>query len=247
MLITANLFNLRLRLAPARMANVKTLLIAEDKTSMRQMLRDFFVEQGYRVITANDGREALIAAKQEKPDLVLLDVMMPEVDGYEFVRHFRRDSAAPIIMLTAKMDEMDKVLGLELGADDYVTKPFSPRELLARVRAALRRASAEVTAGRVLRVGELTLDQDTRLVKVNDRTIEVTPSEFEILSALLAAPGRVFTRRALLAQLSGAASVERTVDVHVRNLRAKLEPDATNPRYIETVFGVGYRLRDEQE
>jgi DNA-binding response OmpR family regulator len=229
------------------MASVKTLLIAEDKTSMRQMLRDFFAEQGYRVITASDGREALIAAKQEKPDLVIVDVMMPEVDGYEFVRHFRRDSTAPVIMLTAKMDEMDKVLGLELGADDYVTKPFSPRELLARVRAALRRASAEVTASRALRVGELTLDQDTRLVKVNERVLEVTPSEFEILSTLMAAPGRVFTRRALLAKLSGAASVERTVDVHVRNLRAKLESDSANPRYIETVFGVGYRLRDEQE
>ncbi|MBL8024740.1 MAG: response regulator transcription factor, partial [Elusimicrobia bacterium] len=166
---------------------------------MRQMLRDFFAEQGYRVITASDGREGLIAAKQEKPDLVIVDVMMPEVDGYEFVRHFRRDSAAPVIMLTAKMDEM-----------------------LARVRAALRRANAEVTAGRVLRVGELTLDQDTRLVKVSERAIEVTPSEFEILTALMAAPGRVFTRRVLLAKLSGAASVERTVDVHVRNLRAKL-------------------------
>ncbi len=227
--------------------DVKTILVADDKANVRQMLKDFLTEQGYRVVTAEDGREALFVARHEKPDLLVLDVMMPEMDGFQFLPLFRRESNAPVILLTAKMEETDKVLGLELGADDYVTKPFGPRELLARIRAALRRAGGQPTASNLLRAGNIALDKETRVVKVGERALELTPSEFELLATLMASPGRVFTRQALLDQLSGAAAVERTVDVHIRNLRTKIEPDPVNPHYIETVFGVGYRFSAEAD
>lgn len=222
----------------------QTILVVDDKANVRALLKDYMSEQGFRVVTANDGQEALYVARYEKPDLVLLDVMMPLMDGLTFLAAFRREFGAPVILLTAKMEEEDKVVGLELGADDYVTKPFAMRELLARVRAQLRRAGQPPVSSATLHVGEITLNKETREVRVGDRIVNLTPTEFELLLRLMTSPGRVFTRAELLDGLGAAAMVERTVDVHVRNLRAKLENDPANPRYIETVFSVGYRLRD---
>lgn len=220
----------------------QTILVVDDKPNLRAMLKDYLSEQGYRVVTAENGQDALFATRYEKPDLVLLDVMMPRMDGFAFLPSFRRESNAPVILLTAKLDEEDKVMGLELGADDYVTKPFGMRELLARVRAQLRRASQAPVESAVLRLGALTLNKETRQVHIGDRAVNLTPTEFELLQSMMSAPGRVFTRGELLDVLGAAAMAERTVDVHVRNLRSKIEPDPTNPRYIETIFSVGYRM-----
>ena len=227
----------------------KTLLVVDDKANIRTLLQDYLSAQGFRVVTAPDGRQALFAARHEKPDLILLDIMMPELDGYAFLRLYRRERATPVILLTAKLEETDKVVGLELGADDYVTKPFGLAELTARVRAVLRRAGAEPSraAGERLRVAEVTLDRAGRRVTVGERVVNLTPSEFDLLALLMAAPGRAFARADLLTELQGNSfeGVERTIDVHIRNLRAKLEPDPAVPRYVETVFGVGYRFRAE--
>ena len=170
--------------------------------------------------------------------------MMPNMGGYEFIRTYGKDGQAPIIVLTAKLEENDKVLGLELGADDYVTKPFSPRELTARVRAVLRRASKDPYEADLLRAADVTLDRNGRVVTVGEREVDLTPSEFDLLATLMAAPGRAFSRLQLLERLQGTAfeGIERTIDVHIRNLRTKIEPDPRNPRYVETVFGVGYRF-----
>ncbi len=223
---------------------MKTILIVDDKISAQRLVADYLSENGFRTVTANNGREALFVARHEKPDLVLLDIMMPEMDGYEFMRHFRKERNTPVIMLTARMEETDKVVGLELGADDYVTKPFGMAELVARIRAVLRRAYDEAQSPEVLRVGAVVLDKKTHRVTAEERDIELTPSEFDMLAILMAAPGQVFSRSDLLERLKGNAfeNVERTVDVHIRNLRAKLEPDPANPQYILTVFGVGYRF-----
>lgn len=223
----------------------KTILIADDAANIRLMVKDYLQEKGYRVVTAENGQTALHVARHEKPDLILLDIMMPELDGYEFITTYRKEAVTPIILLTAKVEEEDKVLGLELGADDYLTKPFGLRELMARIRAVLRRAGQETTTTNILRVADVTLDPDSRLVTVGDRSIDLTPSEFQLLTVLMSAPGRVFSRQNLLDQLQGSAWVERTVDVHVRNLRAKMEPDPAQPRYIETVFGAGYRFHPD--
>jgi len=225
----------------------KTILVVDDKASVRTLVREYLTAEGFRVVTAENGQNALYAARQEKPDLVLLDIMMPEMDGYEFVRLYRRESSIPVILLTAKMEESDKVLGLELGADDYITKPFGMKELVARIRAALRRAGAPSAPSVILRVGEIALDKEAHQVTVSGKPVRLTPSEFDLLAALMAAPGRVFSRLDLLEHLQGVAfeGAARTVDVHVRNLRAKIEPDPARPHYIETVFGVGYRFATE--
>lgn len=223
----------------------QTILVVDDKPNVRAMLKDYLTEQGYRVVTAENGQDALFVTRYEKPDLVLLDVMMPKMDGFQFLPAFRRESNAPVILLTAKLEEQDKVIGLELGADDYVTKPFGMRELLARVRAQLRRAGQEPVQSTILHVGDLQLDKDKREVRVGERVVNLTPTEFDLLARLMESPGRVFTRAELLDGLNAAAMVERTVDVHVRNLRAKIESDPANPRYIETVFSVGYRVQDD--
>ena len=221
-----------------------TILVVDDKSSVRQVVRDYLTEEGFRVVTAENGRDALFVARHEKPDLILLDIMMPEMGGYEFLRAYRKERNTPIILLTARLEESDKVLGLELGADDYVTKPFGMRELVARIRAVLRRTGPEVIRPTVLRSGDLLLDLDARTVRLNDQPIRLTPSEFELLSTLMAAPGRAFTRLELLEKLQGIAieGVEHTVNTHIHNLRAKIEPDPSHPRYIEAVFGVGYRF-----
>lgn len=228
--------------------SVRTILIVDDKLSAQRLLADYLTENGYRTVVASNGREALFVARHEKPDLVLLDIMMPEMDGFEFMRRFRKERKTPVIMLTARVDETDKVVGLELGADDYVTKPYSMAELTARVRAVIRRTYDDaVSAPEVQRVGDVVLDTNKRLVTVGTRRVELTPSEFELLSVLMSAPGQVFSRTVLLEKLKGNSfeNVERTVDVHVRNLRAKLEPDPANPRYVQTVFGVGYSFADD--
>jgi DNA-binding response OmpR family regulator len=225
----------------------QTILVVDDKAGVRDMLEDYFRGQGFRVVTAADGQEALFAARYEKPDIVLLDIMMPQMDGYHFLPAFRRESRAPVILLTAKLDESDKVQGLELGADDYVTKPFGMRELLARVRAQLRRAGQPPVTASTLHVGDVLIDKQARTAQVKGHEVNLTLSEFDLLATMMATPGRVFSRDELLDVLGGIASVGRTVDVHIRNLRAKIEPDPANPRYIETVFGAGYRFVAETE
>ena len=222
----------------------QTVLVVDDAENLRVLLKSYLGQEGYRVVTAKDGREALFVAREEKPDLIILDLMMPEMGGYEFMRAYSRDGDAPIILLTAKLDENDKVLGLELGADDYVTKPFSMRELAARVRAVLRRAGKVAPQAELLRAGDITLDRNGRFIQVGSETINLTPSEFDLLAALMSHPGRAFSRMDLLDLLQGTAfeGYERTIDVHIRNLRTKIEPDPSNPRYVETVYGHGYRF-----
>jgi DNA-binding response OmpR family regulator len=222
----------------------RTILVIDDKASVRTLVREYLTEQGFRVVTADNGRNALFVARHEKPDLILLDIMMPEMDGYEFIRVYSKERDTPIILLTAKLEESDKVLGLELGADDYVTKPFSMRELVARVRAVLRRAEKDVPPAEVMRAADVVLDKGESVVRVRDKTVNLTPTEFDLLAVLMSAPGRVFSREQLLEALHGVAfeSLERSINVHIRNLRTKIEPDPSSPRYIETVFGFGYRF-----
>lgn len=226
----------------------RTILIVDDEDRLVSLVSAYLKQEGFRVVTASDGRSALFLARQEKPNLIILDLMMPEMDGYEFIRLHRKERETPIILLTAKIEENDRVLGLELGADDYVTKPFSPRELVARVRAVLRRVDKDTPVGDVLRAGDLTLDREAHLVRGSNGVIDLTPSEFDLLAALMASPGRAFSRLDLLERLQDGTvyeGYERTIDVHIRNLRTKIEPDPKNPRYIETVYGVGYRFAVE--
>lgn len=222
----------------------KKILVVDDEERLRVLLQSYLRQEGFEVVTANNGREALFVARQEHPDLIILDLMMPEMDGYGFMNVYTKEASAPVIILTAKLDEQDKVLGLELGADDYVTKPFSLRELTARIRAVLRRVGQVPPSPEQLRAADIVLDRATRLVQVGAQRVELTPSEFDLLAALMANPGRAFTRAELLDRVQGMAyeGYERTIDVHVRNLRSKIEADSRNPRYIETVFGIGYRF-----
>jgi len=225
----------------------QTVLVVDDERKLREMIRTYLEQEGYRVVEAGNGREALYVARYEKPDLIILDLMMPEMGGYDFMRTYSKEAETPVIMLTAKIEEGDKVLGLELGADDYVTKPFGIRELIARVRAVLRRGQKQGPINDLLRVADVVLDRGARLVKVGDKQVDLTPSEFEILSTLMASPGRAFSRLDLLEDTTGDAyeGYERTIDVHIRNLRTKIEPDASSPRYIQTVYGMGYRFVQE--
>lgn len=225
----------------------KTILVVDDDRRLRDLVKAYFEQESFRIVSAGDGQEALHVARREKPDLIILDLMMPDMDGHAFMRAYAGERAAPIIILTAKLEEGDKVVGLELGADDYVTKPFSLRELLARVRAVLRRAAAGDRESEVLRASGIVLDRYRRQVTVGERRVDLTPSEFDLLGVLMASPGRVFSRLHLLDQIQGEAyeGYERTIDVHVRNLRAKIEPDPGHPRYIQTVFGIGYRFAED--
>jgi DNA-binding response OmpR family regulator len=225
----------------------QTILVVDDEKHIVNLLRAYLEEAGYRVVTAPDGRQALFVGRHEKPDLVILDLMMPEMDGWEFTRRFRQESDAPVIMLTARVDDVDKILGLELGADDYVTKPFSPREVVARVRAVLRRSLQAPVSREVLRVDDLVLDTETHTVTRAGESIDLTPTEFNLLAALMERPGRVMSRLELLESAQGDAyeGYERTVDVHIKNLRRKLEPDHRDPRYILTVFGLGYKFAEQ--
>jgi len=199
------------------------------------------------VATAANGREALFAARDHKPDLIVLDLMMPEMDGWEVMRLHRRERNTPIIMLTARVDDVDKIAGLEMGADDYLTKPFSPRELIARVRAVLRRTGTAAEEPEILRAGDLVLDVSARSLTQEGQLIPLTPMEFDLLEVLMGNPGRAFSRLDLLENTQGYAyaGYERTIDVHIKNLRKKIEEDTANPQYILTVFGVGYRFNPE--
>ena len=227
----------------------KTILVVDDEERLVSLLDAYLSQEGFRVVTADNGRTALNQVNQEKPDLIVLDIMMPEMGGYEFMRLHSREQDTPIILLTAKLDESNKVLGLELGADDYVTKPFSPRELAARIRAVLRRAGKTSPEAQVLRAADIVLDRGARFVKVTDHFVDLTPSEFDLLATLMSSPGHVFSRMELLDRLQGTAfeGYERTIDVHIRNLRSKIEPDPRVPRYIETVYGAGYRFAISSE
>lgn len=223
---------------------MNTVLVVDDEPALRDMIRLYLEQEGFRVVEAGDGRRALYQARVEKPDLIILDLMMPEMGGYDFLRAHAREARTPVIVLTAKIEDTDKILGLELGADDYVTKPFNVRELIARVRAVLRRTQQSPLEPDVLRVADVVLDRSGRTVRVNERYVDLTPSEFAILATLMAAPGQVFSRLDLLDRVSGDAfeGYERTIDVHIRNLRAKIEADPRHPAYVETVYGMGYRF-----
>jgi DNA-binding response OmpR family regulator len=222
----------------------RTILVVDDKANVRQLLSEYLTGQGFKVVTATNGREALYAARHETPDVILLDIMMPEMDGYEFLREYRRERSVPVIIITAREEETDAVLGLELGADDYVIKPFRMRELVARVRAVLRRSEHADSNARPLHVGDILLDEATHTVTARGQPVSLTPTEFNLLGLLMRSAGQVLTRQQLADRLTenGFAGLERTLNVHVRNLRAKIEPDSDRPRYIETVFGVGYRF-----
>ena len=227
----------------------ETILVIDDQSNVRTLLKDYLTSQGYRVVTANDGQMGLFVARHEHPSLILLDLMMPNMDGYQFLPALRRESLVPVIIITAKDEETDAVLGLELGADDYVIKPFRMRELNARIRANLRRHDLPAEVNEFLRNGELTLDRLSHLTMVGERQIDLTPIEFDLLSVLMRSPGRVYTRLELVEALSesGFAGMESTLNVHIRNLRLKVETDPSNPVYLETVFGVGYRMNKQEQ
>lgn len=222
----------------------KTIMVVDDEPRLVALLESYLTQEGYRVTCCYDGRQALAAARKEHPDLIILDLMMPVMDGFEFMRLHRAERNTPIILLTARVEDDDKVLGLELGADDYITKPFKPRELMARVRAVLRRVGETAPQGKVLEAAGILLDRERRLVQAGGREVDLTPSEFDILTALMSEPGRVFTRLDLLDVIQGVRyeGYERTIDTHIKNLRAKIEEDPRHPRWIETVYGVGYRF-----
>jgi DNA-binding response OmpR family regulator len=218
------------------------ILVVDDEPKVARLARDYLEKNGFRVLTAGDGQSALTTARREKPDLVILDLMLPIVDGREVCRILRRESDVPIIMLTALSEEIDQVTGLEIGADDYITKPFSVRALVARVRALLRRSRGEVKAPGILRVGGLEIDSGKHSVTFNGGPVKLTPNEFKLLHLLAGRAGQTFAREQLLDDLHGAASsMDRSVDSHVKNLRKKLET-ASGESMIETVYGIGYRF-----
>ncbi len=222
----------------------QTIMVVDDEKRLVSLVESYLAQAGYRVVTAFNGREALTVAEREKPELIILDLMMPEMDGNEFLEVFRRQHNTPIILLTARVEEEEQVIGLDLGADDYVTKPFRPRELMARVRAVLRRAGQVEPPARVLTAAGITLNRDDRSVKVSGRYVDLTPSEFDLLAALMSAPGRVFSRLDLLDIIQGIRyeGYQRTIDLHIKNLRNKIEPNPRAPLYVETVYGAGYRF-----
>jgi DNA-binding response OmpR family regulator len=221
-----------------------TIMVVDDEPRIVSVIESYLAQYGYRVLTSYNGEEALVLAEKEKPDLIILDIMMPKMDGYEFLRQHRKQANTPIIFLTARVEDEDKVLGLEMGADDYMVKPFRPRELMARVKAVLRRgAILEPDAG-VLSVNDLALNRDNRTLHMGNKNIDLTPSEFDLLTALMSSPGKVFSRLDLLDIIQGVRfeGYERTIDLHIKNLRAKLKDNPRKPKYIQTVYGAGYRM-----
>lgn len=228
----------------------KKILVVDDNPDIVNMLKAYLTGEGFEVATAPNGQKALHVARQEKPDCIVLDMMMPEMSGGEFIRVYTAESDTPILVLTARVEETDKVLGLELGADDYVTKPFSMRELTARVNALIRRANKGPQTAEIIRAADITLDKTGHLVEVREQPVELTPSEFDLLAALMATPGRTYSRGELLEALGESTFLEgyeRTVDVHIHNLREKIEPDPSQPIYIQTVYGTGYRFARERK
>ena len=226
---------------------MKTVLVVDDEPAIVRLVRDYLERASFDVVTAADGNEALRAYQRRRPDLVILDLTLPGLDGLDVARAMRRDGDVPIIMLTARTEETDRVAGLELGADDYVTKPFSAREIVARVRAVLRRAQAARSHEEIVRVGDaIVLDVPRMEVAVDGRAVTLTATEFQLLLHMARQPGRVFTRAQLLDAVRGVAvdSYERAIDAHVKNLRRKIESDPRAPRHLQTVFGVGYRVAE---
>ena len=227
---------------------MKTILVVDDEPKIVRLARDYLEHAGFSVLAARDGPSALATVRAAKPDLVILDLGLPEMDGLDVCRALRKDSRVPIIMLTARDQETHKLVGLELGADDYVTKPFSPKELVARVRAVLRRIENENLGAETIRVADLTLDLPRMRLTLGPaaREVVLTPTEFQLLTALARQPGRIFTRAQLLDAVRGVAfeSYERAIDTHIKNIRRKIEPDPRDPRYVLTVYGVGYKLSD---
>ena len=225
---------------------MKQILVVDDEPRIAEICRDYLKRAGFDVITAANGDDALALARSRQPDLIVLDLKLPGRDGLDVTRALRQRSNLPIIMLTARIEESDKLVGLELGADDYLTKPFSPRELVARVRAVLRRGESAAVQSELVRAADVTLDVPRRKTQVGARTVELTSSEFQLLATLMRQPGRVFTRSQLLDTIRGEEgdSFERAVDAHVKNLRRKIERDPRKPKYLQTVYGVGYRFTD---
>ena len=225
---------------------MKTVLVVDDELKITRLVRDYLHQAGFSVLTAADGQSALTIARSEKPDMIVLDLGLPGLDGLDVTRALRATSDVPIIMLTARTEETDRIVGLELGADDYLTKPFSPKELVARVRAVLRRVDASVEAPKVIKAMDLIIDTEKRLVMVDDHPVDLTPTEYDLLVHLARSPGRVFTRAQLLDALHGVTfeSYERAIDAHIKNVRRKIEPDPAHPKYVLTVYGIGYKYAD---
>jgi two-component system, OmpR family, alkaline phosphatase synthesis response regulator PhoP len=223
-----------------------TILVVDDERQIAQIARDYLQHAGYSVITAGEGIEAIALARERHPDLVVLDLGLPRLDGLEVAKRLRRESSVPIIMLTARVEESDRLAGLELGADDYITKPFSPRELVARVRAVLRRVESGSGSDGVLSRADLVIDTARMKVTRAGAPIELTATELQLLAALARQPGRILTRAQLLDAARGTQeeSFERAIDTHIKNLRRKLEPDPRNPRYLLTVYGLGYKFAE---
>jgi two-component system alkaline phosphatase synthesis response regulator PhoP len=222
----------------------KKILVVDDEQQIVKVLKAYLEKAGYQVATAYDGKAALAAAQREKPDFVILDLNLPGMDGLEVCKTIRRDSNVPILMLTARVEETDRLIGLELGADDYVLKPFSPREVVARVKTIFRRIQPEMVKADVISAGDLVINLEQHTVTVGERSVELTPTEFQILSTLARQPRRVFSRLQILEQAQGDAfeGYERTIDAHIKNIRLKIEPNPKKPAYIQTVFGVGYKF-----
>jgi DNA-binding response OmpR family regulator len=231
----------------AILQSMKVILVVDDEPKIVRLARDYLENAGYMVISAADGRSALDAARTRKPDLIVLDLGLPQLDGLDVTRLLRKDSNIPIIMLTARSEESDKLVGLELGADDYITKPFSPKELVARVRTVLRRVENTGPPPEVIRVADLALDLPRMKLTIGEREVELTPTEFQLLAALVAQPGRIFTRAQLLDAVHGVAfeSYERAIDTHIKNIRRKIEPNPRQPRYIFSVYGLGYKFAED--
>ncbi len=226
---------------------MQQILVVEDEMMIARTLRDYLELAGYAVTVVGDGSAALASARGRRPDLVVLDLGLPGMDGLDVARELRRTSAMPIVMLTARGEESDRIVGLELGADDYLVKPFSPKELVARVRAVLRRTRGAAAGAEVLRARDVEVDLPKMRVRVDDHPVELTPTEFHLLAIFVREPGRVFTRAQLQDALHGVAvdSFDRAIDAHVKNLRRKIEPEVGRPRYVLTVHGVGYRFADD--
>ncbi|NND02760.1 MAG: response regulator transcription factor [Acidimicrobiia bacterium] len=226
---------------------MKKVLIVEDEVKIARLVRDYLRQAGFDVVEATDGPSGLSMARSEKPDMIVLDLGLPGLDGLDVTRQLRASSSVPIIMLTARTEETDRIVGLELGADDYIDKPFSPKELVARIRAVLRRADATLGGGEVVTVGDLTIDIPKRRVIVGGEVVDLTTTEFDLLLTLARQPGRIYTRAQLLDSMHGVTfeSYERSIDAHIKNLRRKIEPDPKRPTRVLTVYGVGYKYTDE--
>ena len=227
----------------------RKILVVDDTKNVQVLLSDFLSAQDVEVLTASDGRQALEAVQAHPLDLILLDIMMPNMDGYQFISHLRRESSVPVIMITARQQEADIIRGFDLGADDYITKPFRMRELLVRMRAVLRRAGSRETSEPTLTIGAISLDRGRHEVRKNNQVVDLTPLEFQVLETLMQSPGQVVRRADLCMRLmeNGYTGSEATLKIHIRNLRLKLEEDLNQPQYIETVFGVGYRFMEPAE